>query len=70
MNTEELRKNFEDQLKTTAGQISELESQLQKAKEYKTKLEGGLETLALLDGKTPEQQEAPAEEAPTEVVAE
>ena len=69
MNTEELRKNFEDQLKTTVGQISELEANLAKAKEYKTKLEGGLETLSLLDGEKPE-EETPAEEAPTEVVAE
>ena len=66
MNTEELRKNFEDQLKTTVGQISELEANLAKAKEYKTKLEGGLETLNLLEGK----ENGPQEQATTEATAE
>lgn len=63
---EELKKNFQDQLATTEKQISELESNLTRAKEYRVKLLGGLETLAILN---PE-EEAPAEEAPTEVVAE
>jgi hypothetical protein len=53
-----LRKNFEDQIASTVKQITELEESLQKAKEYKIKLQGGLETLGLL-----EQEEAPAEEA-------
>lgn len=71
MNTEELRKNFEDQLKTTAGQISELEANLAKAKEYRTKLEGGLETLNLLEGKeTPPEGAAAPEATPEEAPAE
>ena len=49
MNTEELRKNFDEQLAQTEKQISELEANLVKAKEYKTKLLGGLETLDLLN---------------------
>ena len=53
-----LRKNFEDQIASTVKQITELEESLQKAKEYKIKLQGGLETLGLL-----ESEEAPAEEA-------
>ena len=57
-----LKKNFEEQIATTEKQIVELEKNLVKAKEYKIKLEGGLETLGLLEG----EQEAPAEEAPTE----
>lgn len=57
MTPEELKKNFEEQLKTKT-QIVELESNLAKAKEYKTKLLGGLETLTLLN--------PPAEEAETE----
>ena len=57
-----LKKNFEEQIATTEKQIAELEKNLVKAKEYKIKLEGGLETLGLLEG----EQEAPAEEAPTE----
>ena len=59
-----LKKNFEEQIATTEKQIAELEKNLVKAKEYKIKLEGGLETLGLLEG----EPEAPAaeEEAPTE----
>lgn len=49
MDTEALKKNFEEQLATTDKQIAELESNLLKAREYKLKLEGGLETLALLN---------------------
>lgn len=60
MDTETLKKNFEEQLAATDKQIAELEGNLAKAKEYKLKLEGGLETLGLLE--TPaETEEAPAE---------
>ena len=45
-----LKKNFEEQIATTEKQIIELEENLQKAKEYKIKLQGGLETLGLLEG--------------------
>ena len=56
-----LKKNFEEQIATTEKQIAELEDNLVKAKEYKLKLVGGLETLGLLEG----EPEAPAaEEAP------
>ena len=57
-----LKKNFEEQIATTEKQIAELEKNLVKAKEYKIKLEGGLETLGLLEG----EQETPAEETPAE----
>jgi len=57
-----LKANFEEQIATTDKQIRELEENLQKAKEYKIKLQGGLETLGLL-----EQEEEP-EVSPTEVV--
>ena len=60
-----LKKNFEEQIATTEKQIAELEKNLVKAKEYKIKLEGGLETLGLLEGEgaAPEgEPEAPAEE--------
>lgn len=65
MDTEALKKNFEEQLLQTDKQISELEANLEKAKEYKLKLQGGLETLTLLenDGK----QEPPAPEGLVEV---
>ena len=49
MDTQELKKNFDDQISKTDQQIRELEDSLVKAKEYKLKLEGGLETLALLE---------------------
>jgi hypothetical protein len=64
MDTEQLKKNFEEQLAGAEKQIAELEANLEKAKEYRLKLQGGLETLALLS--PPE--EAPTETTPTEVV--
>lgn len=59
MDTETLKKNFEEQLAATDKQIAELEGNLTKAREYKLKLEGGLETLGLLE--PAEAEEAPAE---------
>ena len=61
MDPAQLKKNFEEQIATTTKQIAELEENLQKAKEYKIKLQGGLETLGLLE--EPEAQEAPVEVA-------
>jgi hypothetical protein len=61
MDTETLKKNFEDQLATTEKQIFDLEASLEKAKEYKLKLQGGLETLLLLN--PPEEETAPEEAA-------
>lgn len=49
MNFEDLRKNFNEQLKSAELQIKSLETDLDKAKEYKLKLLGGLETLELLE---------------------
>ena len=57
-----LKKNFEDQIAETEKQIADLEKNLSKAKEYKIKLQGGLETLGLLE------QEPEPEVSPTEVV--
>ena len=61
MDTEQLRKNFEEQLVNADKQIAELETNLAKAREYKLKLQGGLETLDLLT--PPKEEEAPTEEA-------
>ncbi|AOV61791.1 hypothetical protein BOW91_gp155 [Synechococcus phage S-WAM2] len=61
MDPAQLKKNFEEQIAQTAKQISELETNLTKAKEYKLKLEGGLETLSLLEGEGEEGQVAPTE---------
>jgi hypothetical protein len=44
----EVRNSFETQLKSASERILELETELQKTKEYKMKLIGGLETLELL----------------------
>ena len=55
MDPAQLKNNFEEQIGKTDAQIVELEKQLEKAKEYKLKLVGGLETLGLL-----EQDNAPA----------
>lgn len=63
METAELRKNFEEQLASTDKQIAELETSLAKAREYKLKLVGGLETLELLNHK---QEETPTEESSAE----
>lgn len=49
MDTATLRKNFEDQLASTDKQIAELEGNLKKAQEYKLKLQGGLETIDLVE---------------------
>jgi|TARA_B100000073_G_scaffold174356_1_gene144259 hypothetical protein len=57
MDAETLKKNFEEQISNTVKQITELEENLVKAKEYRIKLEGGLETLRLLEN--------PEEAAPT-----
>ena len=59
-----LKKNFEEQIATTVKQIGELEENLKKAKAYKIKLEGGLETLGLLEGDA--DSDVPAAEAPAE----
>ena len=57
MDPTQLKKNFEEQIASTVKQITELEANLTKAKEYRIKLEGGLETLRLLEN--------PEEAAPT-----
>lgn len=62
MDSATLKKNFEEQIETTDKQIKELEENLTKAREYKIKLQGGLETLGLLE----EEPEAPAEETAAE----
>jgi len=63
MDTDTLKKNFDEQLASTEKQIAELETQLAKAREDKLKLVGGLETLDLL---SPPAEETPAEEPAAE----
>ena len=62
-----LKKNFEEQIATTEKQIVELEENLKKATEYKIKLQGGLETIGLLEDKKDESapDTAPSSVEPT-----
>lgn len=53
----ETKLNFENQLKEIEAKIVTVSSELEKLKEYKTKLLGGLETLELIMSK-----EEPTEE--------
>lgn len=62
MDSATLKENFENQIKNVDEQIANLEGELAKAREYRLKLLGGLETLDLLN--------PPAEEAPEEEAAE
>mgnify|MGYP001436137979 FL=1 len=62
MDAAKLKANFEEQIGKTDTQIAELEANLEKAKEYKLKLVGGLETLGLL-----EQKEEPSDATPASV---
>ncbi len=55
MKSDTLRTNFNNQLKETEGQIAKLKGELEKLEEYKLKLQGGLETLDLLEA--PDEEE-------------
>jgi len=66
MDTEQLKKNFDEQLAQAEKQIAELEANLEKAREYKLKLQGGLETLVLLAGDQEAEPETSSEEPLTE----
>ena len=56
MDATELRLEFDKQLKDADAKIAEAEKNLQGLKEYKLKLQGGMETLELLNPKTEETQ--------------
>lgn len=49
MDTTGLKENFQNQLKEIDEKIAQIQSELAKAQEYKLKLQGGLETLELLE---------------------
>lgn len=49
MDNTKIKENFNNQLQKIKEKIIELEDELEKAKEYKFKLIGGLETLELLE---------------------
>ena len=54
----DLKTNFQNQLKEIDEKIEQIQTELLKAKEYKLKLQGGLETLELIEqqetGETPD----------------
>jgi hypothetical protein len=62
MTPTELKQNFTTQIKGVEDQIKHLEADLEKAKEYKLKLLGGLETLELLLKQEEEEQPESTEE--------
>ena len=55
---EELKTNFTKQLEELEEKIKKLEEQLNTARDYKLKLVGGLETLALMDENGEELEES------------
>jgi hypothetical protein len=63
MDTATLKENFQNQFKDIEEKISKLQEELEKAKEYRLKLQGGMETLELISS-----QEEPAQSVETEVV--
>jgi len=65
MDPAQLKTNFEEQIGKTDAQITELETNLAKAKEYKLKLVGGLETLGFLEQKEETPDAAPASIEPS-----
>ena len=65
MDPAQLKTNFEEQISKTDAQITELETNLAKAKEYKLKLVGGLETLVLLEQKEEAPDTTPASVEPS-----
>lgn len=65
METQKLKSEFEQQLKDANEKITKAETDLSRLKEYRTKLLGGLETLALL-AETGDEESSP-EISPEEI---
>ncbi len=72
MEASTLKLEFQKQLKDAEAKITEAEKNLKQLNEYKTKLLGGLETLALLLPKPEETQDGVPEQSqpPTESTTE
>lgn len=66
---EELKTNFTKQLEELEEKIRKLEEQLNTARDYKLKLVGGLETLALMDGNGEELKESSETPKEKEIVS-
>tara|TARA_Y100000022_G_scaffold99277_1_gene85651 strand:- start:140 stop:361 length:222 start_codon:yes stop_codon:yes gene_type:complete len=68
--TTKLRGEFEAQLKDADAKIAKVKEELVRLNEYRTKLQGGLETLGLLDEQNGAHEHPAEEAAPEAVVAE
>ena len=72
MEAANLKEEFTKQLADANAKISKAEAELIRLREYRTKLEGGLETIGLLSGEEPvpvgEPPATEGVEAPTPVV--
>lgn len=62
-NPDKIKESFEEQLKTANEKIEQLQSELTRLNEYRTKLIGGLETLQLLEQPQEETEEEVTEES-------
>ena len=54
-----LKEEFEKQLTDANAKISRAEAELIRLRDYRTKLEGGLETIGLITGEVPTPPEEP-----------
>jgi len=68
METTKLKSEFEQQIKDANERIAKAETDLARLKEYRTKLQGGLETIALLE-KEPDEETPSQPEISPETVA-
>jgi len=68
MDTATLRKEFEKQISDADQKVEAAQRSLNQLKEYRLKLQGGMETLELLDGNDTAQAPQPpaVQEPPTE----
>lgn len=69
METKKLKSEFEQQIKDANERIAKSEAELARLKEYRTKLQGGLETIALLEEGVSEEETPSQPEVSPETVA-
>lgn len=69
METTKLKSEFEQQIKDANERIAKSEAELVRLKEYRTKLQGGLETIALLEEGVSEEETSSQPEVSPEAVA-
>mgnify|MGYP003129365473 CR=1 FL=1 len=69
METTKLKSEFEQQIKDANERIAKSEAELVRLKEYRTKLQGGLETIALLEEGVSEEETPSQPEVSPEAVA-